>query len=96
MHLDFGLLLAAELQRSGGKHDGNLPAKQLPRHWPVVLDRLPLLLRLVLSQRERNDLHESRSRLHPRGAGELSRCREGERPLMSRDTRLPAFEFRLL
>ncbi len=75
MHLDCGLLLGAELQRSGGKHDGNLPAKQLPRHWPVVLDKHPLLLRLVLPQRERDGVREPGSRLHLRGAAELSRCR---------------------
>ena len=71
LHLHRRLLLGAELQRAGRKHDWNLPAKQLSRRWPAVLDEYCLLLWLVLCQLEPDCLHHARSTLPLRDSAEL-------------------------
>lgn len=79
LHHHFGLLLGSGLQHPSGKHNRNLPAGQLSRKWPGVLGVFPLLLWLVLSERELHDLLGLRSTLHLQCSPELSRAKREPR-----------------
>ena len=72
LHCHFGLLRRPGLQHPSGKHERNLPARQLSWYWPGVLGDRCLLLRPALSQPERHDLHGRRSHLHLHGWAALA------------------------
>ena len=80
LHIDFGLLLGPKLQCHIGNHDRNVPARELRRNRPDLLNLCSLLLGTFLLELEPHRLYRRRLALQLLRSAELARCERSRAP----------------